>query len=307
MKLSVKNLLTIEELTVEDIDLILANAVSFSEILERNLKKVPTLRGKTVANLFFEPSTRTRNSFEIAAKRLSADTVNFSASTSSLKKGESILDTIDTILAMRTDLLVIRHAHSGMCKRISDFVDVPIINAGDGKHEHPTQALLDLYTINKSKKRLKGLNIAIVGDVLNSRVARSDVRIFKKMGIDVKIVAPTMLLPESTDFFGSEICSTIDDVIEEVDVLYMLRMQFERQDRKFYPSLEEFNRFLSLDKKRFQKLKKDSLVMHPGPVNRDIEISDDVMRLDDERILIDEQVTNGVAIRMSLLYLLLGK
>jgi len=307
MKLSVKNLLTIEELTVEDIDLILANAVSFSEKLERNLKKVPTLRGKTVANLFFEPSTRTRNSFEIAAKRLSADTVNFSASTSSLKKGESILDTIDTILAMRTDLLVIRHAHSGMCKRISDFVDVPIINAGDGKHEHPTQALLDLYTINKSKKRLKGLNIAIVGDVLNSRVARSDVRIFKKMGIDVKIVAPTMLLPESTDFFGSEICSTIDDVIEEVDVLYMLRMQFERQDRKFYPSLEEFNRFLSLDKKRFQKLKKDSLVMHPGPVNRDIEISDDVMRLDDERILIDEQVTNGVAIRMSLLYLLLGK
>jgi aspartate carbamoyltransferase catalytic subunit len=307
MKLSVKNLLTIEDLTIKDIGLILDNSISFSEILQRNLKKVPTLRGKTVANLFFEPSTRTRTSFEIAAKRLSADTVNFSTSTSSLKKGESIMDTINTILAMKTDLLVIRHAHSGICKRISDLVDVPIINAGDGKHEHPTQALLDLYTINKRKKRLKGLKVAIVGDVLNSRVARSDVLIFKKMGMDVKIVAPTMLLPENMDFFEAEIYKSIDDVIEEVDILYMLRMQFERQDRKLYPSLEEYNRFLSLDLDRLKKLKKGSLVMHPGPVNRDIEISDEVMRLDNKNILIDEQVTNGVAIRMSLLYLLLGK
>lgn len=307
MMLSIKSLLRIEDLNKKDIETILSNASSFGEVLGRNLKKVPTLRGKTVANLFFEPSTRTRNSFEIAAKRLSADTVNFSASTSSLKKGESIIDTIRTIMAMKTDLLVIRHSHSGICRFIDRKVDIPIINAGDGKHEHPTQALLDLYTIKKRFEDLEGLKIAVVGDVLNSRVARSDVLLFKKMGLKVYIIAPTMLLPENLDFFGTEIIDSIDEVIGKMDVIYMLRMQFERQDKKYYPSIREYNRFLSLDKKRLRMLKDKALVMHPGPVNRDIEISDEVMDLYDERIVIDEQVTNGVALRMALLYLLLGK
>lgn len=307
MKLDVKSLLGIEDLKKKDVETILSNAYSFEEILERNLKKVPTLRGKTVANLFFEPSTRTKNSFEIAAKRLSADTVNFSASTSSLRKGESIIETIETILAMRTDLMVIRHSDSGICKYISTQVGIPIINAGDGKHEHPTQALLDIYTIHKRFKELEGLKVAIVGDVLNSRVARSDVKIFKKMGLEVYIVAPTMLLPEDIDFLDARVVHEIDEVIDKIDILYMLRMQFERQDKKYYPSLREYNRFLSLDMKRLKKIKDDCIIMHPGPVNRDIEISTEVMDKKDHNILINDQVTNGVAVRMALLYLLLGK
>lgn len=305
--LSKKSILDADSLSLEDIKLILSNADSFLEISRRDVKKVPTLRGKTVINLFFEPSTRTKTSFEIAAKRLSADIINFSPSTSSLKKGESIIDTIKTILSMKVDLIVIRHSDSGTVKMVDRFVDIPVINAGDGKYQHPTQALLDLYTIKKRFGKFEGLKVAIVGDFLDSRVARSDINLFEKMGMDVTIVSPTMFLPE--DFSGMKVKHCIDDVIEDADIVYMLRMQFERQDRKFYPSVMEYNRFLTLNMDRLGKMKPGSIVMHPGPVNRGIEITDEVMDTSGElaeKIVIEEQVTFGVAVRMAILYLMLG-
>lgn len=305
--LSKKSILDADSLSLEDIKLILSNADSFLEISRRDVKKVPTLRGKTVINLFFEPSTRTKTSFEIAAKRLSADIINFSPSTSSLKKGESIIDTIKTILSMKVDLIVIRHSDSGTVKIVDRFVDIPVINAGDGKYQHPTQALLDLYTIKKRFGKFEGLKVAIVGDFLDSRVARSDMNLFEKMGMDVTIVSPTMFLPE--DFSGMKVKHCIDDVIEDADIVYMLRMQFERQDRKFYPSVMEYNRFLTLNMDRLGKMKPGSIVMHPGPVNRGIEITDEVMDTSGElaeKIVIEEQVTFGVAVRMAILYLMLG-
>jgi aspartate carbamoyltransferase catalytic subunit len=302
-----KSILDAGSLETEDINLILSNADSFLEISRRDVKKVPTLRGKTVVNLFFEASTRTKTSFEIAAKRLSADIINFSSSTSSLKKGESIIDTLKTILSMKVDLIVIRHSDSGTAKMIERFVDIPVINAGDGKYQHPTQALLDLYTVKKRFGKFEGLKVAIVGDFLDSRVARSDMDLFEKMGMEVTIVAPTMLLPE--DYSKMKVRHNIDEVIEDTDILYMLRMQFERQDRKFYPSVMEYNRFLTLDMKRLGMMKPGSVVMHPGPVNRGIEITDEVMDVGGklgEKIAIEEQVTYGVAIRMAILYLILG-
>lgn len=305
--LSKKSILDADSLSLEDIKLILSNVDSFLEISRRDVKKVPTLRGKTVINLFFEPSTRTKTSFEIAAKRLSADIINFSPSTSSLKKGESIIDTIKTILSMKVDLIVIRHSDSGTVKMVERFVDIPVINAGDGKYQHPTQALLDLYTIKKRFGKFEGLKVAIVGDFLDSRVARSDMNLFEKMGMDVTIVSPTMFLPE--DFSGMKVKHCIDDVIEDADIVYMLRMQFERQDRKFYPSVMEYNRFLTLNMDRLGKMKPGSIVMHPGPVNRGIEITDEVMDTSGElaeKIVIEEQVTFGVAVRMAILYLILG-
>jgi len=305
--LSKKSLLDIESLELEDIKLILSNTDSFLEISKREVKKVPTLRGRTVFNLFFEPSTRTRTSFEIAAKRLSADIINFSAAGSSLKKGESIIDTLKTILSMKVDLIIIRHSDSGTAKMVDGFVDIPVINAGDGKHQHPTQALLDLYTIKKRFGQLKGLKAAVIGDFLNSRVARSNMELFEKTGMDVTLVSPAMFLPE--DFSEFKVRYSIDDVIEDCDILYMLRMQLERQDRKFYPSIMEYNRFLSLDMERLKKMKPESIVMHPGPVNRGIEISDEVMDLSGklaEKIVIEEQVTYGVAVRMAILYLILS-
>lgn len=305
--LSKKSILDADSLSLEDIKLILSNADSFLEISRRDVKKVPTLRGKTVINLFFEPSTRTKTSFEIAAKRLSADIINFSPSNSSLKKGESIIDTIKTILSMKVDLIVIRHSDSGTVKMVDRFVDIPVINAGDGKYQHPTQALLDLYTIKKRFGKFEGLKVAIVGDFLDSRVARSDMNLFEKMGMDVTIVSPTMFLPE--DFSGIKVKHCIDDVIEDADIVYMLRMQFERQDRKFYPSVMEYNRFLTLNMDRLGKMKPGSIVMHPGPVNRGIEITDEVMDTSGElaeKIVIEEQVTFGVAVRMAILYLMLG-
>ena len=305
--LSKKSILDADSLSLEDIKLILSNADSFLEISRRDVKKVPTLRGKTVINLFFEPSTRTKTSFEIAAKRLSADIINFSPSNSSLKKGESIIDTIKTILSMKVDLIVIRHSDSGTVKMVDRFVDIPVINAGDGKYQHPTQALLDLYTIKKRFGKFEGLKVAIVGDFLDSRVARSDINLFEKMGMDVTIVSPTMFLPE--DFSGIKVKHCIDDVIEDADIVYMLRMQFERQDRKFYPSVMEYNRFLTLNMDRLGKMKPGSIVMHPGPVNRGIEITDEVMDTSGElaeKIVIEEQVTFGVAVRMAILYLMLG-
>jgi len=305
--LSKKSILDADSLSLEDIKLILSNADSFLEISRRDVKKVPTLRGKTVINLFFEPSTRTRTSFEIAAKRLSADIINFSPLTSSLKKGESIIDTLKTILSMKVDLIVIRHSDSGTVKMVDRFVDIPVINAGDGKYQHPTQALLDLYTIKKRFDKVEGLKVAIVGDFLDSRVARSDMDLFEKMGMDVTIVSPTMFLPE--DFSGMKVKHCIDDVIEDADIVYMLRMQSERQDRKFYPSVLEYNRFLTMNMDRLGKMKPGSIVMHAGPINRGIEITDEVMDTSGElaeKIVIEEQVTFGVAVRMAILYLILG-
>ena len=302
-----KSILDVSSLTEGDVAQILDSADSFVDISDREVKKVPTLRGKTIVNLFFEPSTRTRTSFEIAAKRLSADMVNFSSSTSSLKKGESIIDTLRTILAMKVDLLVIRHSDSGTVRMADRILDVPVINAGDGKYQHPTQALLDLYTIKKKFGDVSGLKVAIVGDYLNSRVARSNIKLFEMMGMEVIVVAPAMLLPE--DFSKMNIAHCIDDVIEDADIIYMLRMQLERQDRKLYPSVREYNRFLSINMERLLRMKKNAIVMHSGPVNRGIEISDELMGLEGEmagRVVIEEQVTNGVAVRMALLYLILG-
>jgi aspartate carbamoyltransferase catalytic subunit len=276
--LSVRSILNIEDLSLEDINLVLSNADSFLEVLKRDLKKVPTLRGKTIINLFFEPSTRTKTSFELAAKRMNADLVNFSAPTSSLKKGESIIDTVKTIIAMKVDLIIVRHPDSGAAKFIFEKTNIPVINAGDGKNEHPTQALLDLHTIKKRFKDFKKVKVAIVGDILNSRVARSNIKLFKKMGFDVSVVSPPMLLPENS--------------------------------RKLYPSIREYKEYLGLDMDRASKMKKESIVMHPGPVNRGIEISEEVMNLSGKsagRLLIDTQVTYGVAVRMALLYLLLGQ
>ena len=306
--LSTKNIISIDDFSVDDINLIMENADSFYEVLGREFKKLPTLRGKTIINLFFESSTRTRTSFEIAAKRLSADLINFSASTSSLKKGESIIDTIKTIQSMMIDLLIMRHPDSGVMNFIAANIDVPLINAGDGKHQHPTQALLDLYTIKKSFKDFKGLKVAIAGDILNSRVARSDIKLFKRMGMDVTIVSAPMLLPVNLEYFDSNYVYDIEKIIEDIDILYMLRMQFERQDRKYYPSIKEYNRFLSLNMERLKKMKRGSLIMHPGPVNRGIEISENVMNHGENYggFKINAQVTNGVAVRMALIYLMLG-
>ena len=306
--LSTKNIISIDDLSIDDINLVMENADSFYEVLGREFKKLPTLRGKTIINLFFESSTRTKTSFEIAAKRLSADLINFSASTSSLKKGESIIDTIKTIQSMMVDLLIMRHPDSGVMNFIAGNIDVPLINAGDGKHQHPTQALLDLYTIKNFFKDFKGLKVAIAGDILNSRVARSDIKLFKRMGMDVTIVSAPMLLPENLEYFDSNYVYDIDKIIEDIDIIYMLRMQFERQDRKYYPSIKEYNRFLSLNMERLQKMKRGSIIMHPGPVNRGIEISENVMNHGENYngFKINTQVTNGVAVRMALIYLMLG-
>jgi len=300
-----KDILSLDKFGAGDIMDLLTQTDSFAEVLKRDVKKVPALRGKTVINLFFEPSTRTKVSFEIAAKRLSADLINFSTSSSSLKKGETEIDTLKTINAMKTDLVIIRHGYSGYINYFASKIPIPVINAGDGKHEHPTQALLDLYTIFKKFPDFNGLKVGIVGDIENSRVARSDIMLFKKMGMDVTVVAPSMLMPENFGYFGVKTTACIDDVISDVDILYMLRMQFERQDKKFYPSVQEYNRFLSLDASRLSLMKKESIVMHPGPVNRGIEISDEVMEMEniyDSRVLINDQVTNGVAVRMAVLY-----
>ncbi|MCE5330310.1 aspartate carbamoyltransferase catalytic subunit [bacterium] len=300
-----KDILSLDEFSVEQINEFLIQTESFAEILKRDIKKVPALRGKTIINLFFEPSTRTKVSFEIAAKRLSADLINFNTSSSSLRKGESEIDTIKTINSMENDLIIIRHSDSGYINYFAKNVPVPVVNAGDGKHEHPTQALLDLYTIYKNFTNLKDLKIAIIGDILNSRVARSDIKLFNKMGMDVKVVAPSMLMPEDFSSFKTKFANNIDEVISDADVLYMLRMQFERQERKFYPSIKEYNKFLSLDMARFNLMKKDAILMHPGPVNRGIEISGEVMdieTLNKDKIKINAQISNGVAVRMALLY-----
>lgn len=275
-----------------------------AEISTREVKKVPTLRGKTVINLFFEPSTRTRSSFELAAKRLSADILNFSLQASSVTKGESLRDTVLNLEAMNPDAIIIRHAYSGAPHFVSTFCRSHIINAGDGSHEHPTQALLDAFTIRQEKKKIKGLKILIVGDILHSRVARSNIFLLNKLGAHVVLVGPPPLLPSIFTSLNVEVSHDFDKACIDADVLMMLRIQRERQEKYFFPSIREYRELYTLSKKRLKKAKPDAIIMHPGPLNRDVEIATDVA--DSVQSVILKQVENGIAIRMAVLYLLLG-
>ncbi len=299
-----RNLISIEDLDVEQVNGILDTAEQLREIAERPIKKVPTLRGRTVCNLFLEDSTRTRLSFDIAAKRLSADVMNFSAKGSSVSKGESFKDTALTLNAMGIDAVVVRSHSSGAPLQLSRYLDVPVLNAGDGWHQHPTQALLDLFTMRRHLGRLEGLKVAIVGDILHSRVARSEVQALRLMGAEVTLVAPPTLLPPAVETWGVAVTGSPDDVLSEVDVLYILRVQRERMHRGFFPSSREYARFWGIDGARMAMLKPEAIVMHPGPMNRGVEVTGDVA--DSDRSVIVEQVTNGIAIRMACLYLLLG-
>ncbi|MGZ0229609.1 MAG: aspartate carbamoyltransferase catalytic subunit [Acidimicrobiales bacterium] len=294
------HLLTIDDLSAADIDELMRLTDSFVEVSERRIPKVPALRGRTVAFLFYEDSTRTRLSFETAAKRLSADTMNFSVGSSSVSKGESLRDTVQTIQAMGVDGIVLRHKSAGAPKLITQWTDGSVINAGDGWHAHPTQALLDTYTLRQQRGSLTGMRIAIVGDIKHSRVARSNAAAFTKMGAKVTFVAPKTLLPSSLEPWDVTVAHSIDDVIDEVDVLYMLRMQMERQERSPVPSLREYTRQFGLTAQRFQRLNDDVLVMHPGPMNRGVEIAADVP--DSVNGLVTDQVRNGVAVRMAVLF-----
>jgi len=297
-------MLGIADLPREEIDLILDTAESFKEISTRTIKKVPTLRGKTVITLFFEASTRTRTSFEIAAKRLSADTINISASTSSVVKGETLIDTARNLESMNPDIIIIRHSAAGAAHILAGLLEQSIINAGDGAHEHPTQALLDMLTIREKKGTIKGLRIAIVGDIAHSRVARSNIYGLTKMGADVAICGPAMMIPRDIDQMGVSVYYKMEDAIKDADVIMMLRMQLERQEKNLFPSLREYANLFSLNRDNIRLAKDDVIVMHPGPVNRGIEISPEIA--DGPYSVILEQVTNGVAVRMALLYLLSG-
>jgi aspartate carbamoyltransferase catalytic subunit len=305
-----KDLLGIRELSVEEINTILDTAASFKEVSARAIKKVPALRGKTVINLFFEASTRTRTSFEIAAKRLSADAVNISASTSSISKGESLIDTAQNLQAMAPDAIVIRHPSPGVPHQLSRLVSASIINGGDGAHEHPTQALLDAFTIREHKGQIAGLQVAIVGDIMHSRVARSNAHLLTKLGAHLRIAGPRTLIPIGYDKLieNSEgsltVCDHVDEAIAGSDVVMMLRIQRERMTDAFFPSLKEYSVQYGLTLRRLELAARDCIVMHPGPVNRGIEISSEVV--DSARSLILDQVTNGVAVRMSILFLLIG-
>jgi aspartate carbamoyltransferase catalytic subunit len=299
-----KDLLGIAELSTEEITLILDTAVSMKEIASRPIKKVPALRGKTVVNLFFEPSTRTRTSFEIAEKRLSADTLNIAASTSSVVKGETLADTVHNIEAMSPDLLVVRHSASGACHFLSRICRSGVINAGDGMHEHPTQALLDAFTIRERKGRLAGLKVAICGDLLHSRVLRSNVLLLTKMGADVWLCGPPTLVPPGFERAGVRITSSVDEAVEGADAVMMLRIQLERMLGGYFPSLREYFNVFGMTAERVRRAGPDVLVMHPGPMNRGVEIASEVADGPDSVIL--DQVANGVAVRMAILYLLSG-
>ena len=299
-----KNILGTQCLTEDDITTILDTVDSFKEISTRPIKKVPTLRGKTVINLFFEPSTRTRTSFEIAGKRLSADVINIVGSSSSTVKGENLIDTALNLEAMHPDIMIVRHALSGAAEMISQFIECPIINAGDGYHEHPTQALLDLYTIRESKRNLEGLNVVIVGDIAHSRVVRSNIYAMKTMGMNVKLIGPPTMIPLEIEKMGVSVGYYLEDAIPNADVIMILRLQKERQSKYLLPSIREYSNLYCLTSKFLEKAKDDVLIFHPGPINRGIEISLDVMQSD--RSLILNQVTNGVALRMALMYLVLG-
>ncbi|RMF88360.1 MAG: aspartate carbamoyltransferase catalytic subunit [Nitrospinota bacterium] len=304
MNLKRKDILGMRELEAEEIALILDTAESFKEVSTREVKKVPTLRGKTIINLFFEPSTRTRSSFEIAGKRMSADVINISASTSSVVKGESLRDTVQNLEAMAADVIIIRHPASGVPHFLARHLRQSIINAGDGTHEHPTQALLDLFTIREKKGRLAGLTVTIIGDITHSRVARSNIFGMRKMGMQVNIVGPTTMIPVDIEKLGVRVFSRIEEGIEGADVIMALRIQLERQNQSYLPSLREYARLFCLDLARLERAKPDVLIMHPGPLNRGVEIAPEVA--DGPYSIILDQVTNGVAVRMALLYLLIG-
>jgi aspartate carbamoyltransferase catalytic subunit len=304
MKLARKDILGIRDLSVEEINLILDTAESFIEVSTREIKKVPTLRGVTVMNLFYEPSTRTRTSFEIAAKRLSADTINISTATSSVVKGETFVDTAKNLEAMNPDIIVLRHSAAGAPHMLSRVVRQSVINAGDGAHEHPTQALLDMMTIREKKKRIAGLRVAIIGDIAHSRVARSNIYGLTKMGAQVAVGGPSTMMPRFVDRLGVEVHHHVKDAIRDADIIMMLRIQTERQDMSVFPSLREYANLFGLNRRRVALAKEDVIIMHPGPMNRGVEISPDVA--DGPYSVILDQVTNGVAVRMALLYLLSG-
>jgi aspartate carbamoyltransferase catalytic subunit len=303
-KLRHKDLLGIADLTRDEILLILNTAEAMREIGDRPIKKVPALRGKTIVNLFFEPSTRTRTSFEVAEKRLSADTLNIAASSSSVVKGETLVDTALNLEAMSPDMIVVRHQYSGACHLLSRICRASIVNAGDGMHEHPTQALLDAFTIREHKKQIAGLKVAIVGDLLHSRVLRSNVQLLTKLGAEVWVSGPPTLIPTGIARDGVRVTTAVDEAVEGADVVMLLRVQFERMQGAFFPSLREYFTVFGMTRERLRRAKDDVIIMHPGPMNRGVEIDSDVA--DGPYSVILEQVANGVAVRMAVLYLLAG-
>jgi aspartate carbamoyltransferase catalytic subunit len=299
-----KHLLDIESLTAEEIITVLDTARGFKAVGERAIKKVPALRGKTVVNLFVEPSTRTRISFELAAQRLSADIVNFSAEASSFKKGETLKDTAKNLEALNADFIIIRHSASGAPHFLARVVNSHVINAGDGAHEHPTQALLDAFTIREKKGKIAGLNVTILGDILYSRVARSDIWALTKLGANVTLCGPSTLVPKNFERMGCRVTYDVDEAIRDADVINLLRIQHERQRATMFPSIGEYTQLFGLNKARFAKTKPDALIMHPGPINRGVEIDSEIA--DCGRSVILEQVTNGLAVRMAVLFLVNG-
>ncbi|NMC43112.1 MAG: aspartate carbamoyltransferase catalytic subunit [candidate division Zixibacteria bacterium] len=304
MGLSTRHLLQLEGAPREDLNLILDTAESFREILDRPIKKVPPLRGKTVLNLFYEPSTRTRISFELAEKRLSADTISFSAATSSVKKGETLKDTVRNIEAMRIDMVVVRHSSAGVPYYLTQCLEANIVNAGDGAHEHPTQGLLDIFTIRRKYKKIDGLRVLLVGDIRHSRVARSNIWGLKTLGASVAVCGPTTLLPYEVERFGVDVYTNIDEAMEGVDVVNILRIQLERQQAGLFPSQREYTNLFGITAERLTRLNPNYTIMHPGPMNRGVEITNEVA--DGPASVILEQVTNGQAVRMAVLFLLSG-
>jgi aspartate carbamoyltransferase catalytic subunit len=296
-----KDLLGLEYLTQEEIELILDTAESFKEVSTREIKKVPALRGKTAVNLFYEPSTRTRVSFEVAAKRLSADVINIASETSSVKKGETLIDTGKNIQALKADIIIMRHNCSGAANMLARALDISVVNAGDGWHEHPTQALLDIFTLKEKLGKIKGLNVAIVGDIAHSRVARSNIWGLTKLGANVTLCAPEMLLPVGIELTGAKTSSNIDDVLKNADAVNVLRMQFERDEDAAFPEQLDYFKKFGITEERLAKAKKGIVVMHPGPINRGIEMSSGIA--DGKNSVILEQVTNGIAVRMAVLFL----
>lgn len=304
MGLKGKDLLELQDVEAEEIRLILDTALPMKEIIGRQIKKVPTLRGRTVVNIFYEASTRTRTSFELAAKYLSADSINITASASSITKGECLRDTARTVAAMGADIVVLRHPMAGAAHLLARTVNASVINAGDGAHAHPTQALLDLFTVREKKGTLAGLKVAIIGDILHSRVARSNIWGFTKMGAEIRVCGPATLIPAEIERMGARVCNRVEDALEGADVVMVLRIQLERQRQGLFPGLREYGRLFGINRQRLELAKSDALVMHPGPMNRGVEIAPDVA--DGIQSVITEQVTNGVAVRMALLYLLAG-
>jgi aspartate carbamoyltransferase catalytic subunit len=304
MKWTRKHLLDIESLSADEINIVLDTARAFKAVGQRAIKKVPALRGKTVVNLFVEPSTRTRISFELAEQRLSADIINFSTEASSFKKGETLKDTALNLQALNADFIIIRHSASGASHFLSRVLDAHVINAGDGAHEHPTQALLDTFTVRERKGKIAGLNVTILGDILYSRVARSNIWALTKLGAKVTLCGPSTLVPKTFEQMGCRVTHDVDEAIRDADIINLLRIQHERQRKTMFPSIGEYTQFFGLNKARLAKTKPDALVMHPGPINRGVEIDSEIA--DCDRSLILEQVTNGLAVRMAVLFLLNG-